>query len=675
MKRMETLFNRLSLEVYYSLISNNPDSIIFLDTHGNVLDSNMTCTNMFGYTLNELKKLTYQNMLILNPKVNAKRIFIKTLRGESLTYQVSVNHKNGHILHLQVKNVPVNDNQKLVGVMIVAKDVTDLVKTRISLHETSERLRSIYESSVDAMDVIDLNGNVLMVNSAFENLYGWKLKEISGKPMPTIPKERMNAMHKRREKLKKGIPIKELEVICMRKDGESFMASITISPLYDEHGNVNAFSGISRDISRSKQQEIDLRESKDRYKTLLNASPEPIYVQCKGVIRYINESGIRIFGYSEPKRLLGRNILDFVHSDSKKIASDRIQRTINNTIIPKEKVEQKMIRADGSSFIIEGTATGIEYEGEASVQMIFRDISERKTVEEALVRSEEKYRLIADNMTDLVAIIDENSIVKYASPSFFTVLGFPVESIEGKSAVDIVISEDLPTAIEQFNEALRSTEPSETEFRFKHKTKGWVWVESKVSFFIDEENGKPHLLIVSRDIEERKAFQEKLEFLAFHDELTELPNRRLFQEKMQQTLSEAKRHNRKFALLYMDIDNFKSINDEFGHSIGDELLIRFARKVATTLRECDILARQGGDEFTILLTEITNREDALNCVERIIASLQQEVQVGEFMHKTNSSIGIAFYPEDGLIMDDLIKHADQALYKAKESGRNKYCTY
>jgi len=313
---MERLFNSISIDVYRSLISNNPDAIFLLDTKGNVLDINKSVTNILGCSVAESTGLNFQNILIHSTDYNVKRLFVKTLRGEPCTYQADAYHRNGQILHLQVKHVPMFDNGKLVGVMIIAEDVTELFQTRKSLQETSEKLKSLLNSSADAIDIVDLNGNVLSVNPAFEDMYGWKEDEIIGKQMPTIPKERWKAANERREKAILGEYTKGLEVDCLRKDGKSIYVNITISALHDEKAKVVGFLGISRDIT------------------------------------------------------------------------------------------------------------------------------ERKVVEEALTRSEEKYRLIAENMTDLVSIIDENGVLKYISPSFFPLLGVSLEGLNGKLVIQQVHPED-----------------------------------------------------------------------------------------------------------------------------------------------------------------------------------------------------------------------------------------
>ena len=181
--------------------------------------------------------------------------------------------------------------------------------------------------------------------------------------------------------------------------------------------------------------------------------------------------------------------------------------------------------------------------------------------------------------------------------------------------------------------------------------------------------------MVSREISERKMYEEKLTYKAYHDTLTGLPNRRMFKERLKQSIKEAEKYNRNMAVMYMDMDKFKNINDTFGHDVGDELLKQFAQRVKECIRESDIFARQGGDEFTILLSEIQNEQEAILIANRIFSSLQEPWNIGKHVFNTTSSIGIAFYPKDGRTRHELVKSADTALYEAKESGRNNYKTY
>lgn len=546
---MERFFNGIPNDIYSSILIHNPDPIFLLDESGVVLDANVAATAKFGYSTSEWAEISFQDILAPGKINDVVHLFAETLKGEFCSYQVSAYDKKGKLLHLQVKNIPLfNHVQHYKKVMIVVEDLTELIETKNTLQKTAEQLRFFYESSAESMDIIDLDGNVVQVNKAFEELYGWKEEEIVGRPMPTIPVERMEQVERDRALVLKGQSVKGLEVECLKKDGTLFPVSITLSPLHDEHGKVIAYSGISRDIS------------------------------------------------------------------------------------------------------------------------------ERKKYEEALIRSEEKYRLIAENMTDLVTIVDANGVIVYASPSTTRVLGFPLDYYNRKNAFNIIHPDDLPEVQKLFYTIFQSKGSADMEFRYEHKTKKWIWLEAKGTYFLDEENSEGFLLVVSRVIEEKRSMREKLTKMAFHDELTGLPNRRLFQEIMHQKLKESNRNKVKCALLFMDIDKFKWVNDQLGHFVGDELLKRFTVRIKQAIRESDVLARQSGDEFLVLLPD-TDENEAIAIIKRIIDSLQEEWRIRGHSFTTTSSIGLAMYPQDGTKMETLMANADHALYKAKENGRNTYMTY
>ncbi len=303
------------------------------------------------------------------------------------------------------------------------------------------------------------------------------------------------------------------------------------------------------------------------------------------------------------------------------------------------------------------------------------DNSDRRNSEEALRQSEARYRLIAENMTDLLCIIDWDGYFKYASPSHVTVLGFPAVAYEGKYAGDFMHTDDRRKVREQLDEMVATQKGTVLKFRFKNIRGDWIWLEGKANPIFDENGVFNHFLVVSRDITERLELEEKLTYMAYHDTLTGLPNRRLFKEKLDQALEEAKQTKKKVAVMYLDLDNFKYINDTFGHDVGDELLNQFAQRVKECLREEDVLSRQGGDEFTILLPAIEEEQDAIRIAENIRASFQRAWNIGRNLFKTTSSIGIAFYPAHGKKGYELMRSADTALYQAKKDGKNIYRSY
>lgn len=302
---------------------------------------------------------------------------------------------------------------------------------------------------------------------------------------------------------------------------------------------------------------------------------------------------------------------------------------------------------------------------------IVRDITDRKLAIKKLKESEEKYRLIADNMSDLVSIIAPNGKLKYASPSYTYILGYNPENYKNKLAFDFIHPDDIKEISDKFSSLVEAKGKKTLEFRHKHSNGDWIWVEAKASAVLDENKNLFHILVVARDITERKLFEKKLKHMAYHDSLTGLPNRRFFKSTLIQAINDSYKTEKKLAVMYMDIDRFKIINDTLGHDIGDELLCQFSNRVKRCLRSGDLIARFGGDEFCILVT-INEKEEAVAIAQRILRTFQKEWEIQTHRFYTTSSIGICFCENNSEDDETIIKNADKALYKAKESGRNNY---
>ncbi|PAD20145.1 sensor domain-containing diguanylate cyclase [Terribacillus saccharophilus] len=406
----------------------------------------------------------------------------------------------------------------------------------------------------------------------------------------------------------------------------------------------------------------------------LESLPVAIVIHREGSIQHANKAFVDLIGAISIQELKGKSILDFSPPAYVDMVEKRSQQ-LNQVGVVISPTEEKVVRLDGAVIDVEITGVSLEYEGEPSYLMIIQEHTGRKMAEEALRQSEARYRLIAENMTDLVCIIDWEGYFKYASPSHVTVLGFPAVAYEGKPARDFMHEDDRIKVRRQMDEMVMTKEGKVLKFRFKNIMGNWIWLEAQASPIFDEDGIFEHFLFVSRDITERLAYERKLTHMAYHDTLTGLPNRRLFKEKLEQALEEAKQNKKKAAVMYLDLDNFKYINDTLGHDVGDELLKQFAHRVKGCLRNHDVLSRQGGDEFTILLPEIEEENDVLRIADDILASFQKAWNIGRNLFRTTSSVGIAFYPADGTKEYELMRSADAALYQAKKNGKNMYRTF
>lgn len=270
-------------------------------------------------------------------------------------------------------------------------------------------------------------------------------------------------------------------------------------------------------------------------------------------------------------------------------------------------------------------------------------------------------------------IIDEHGTIKTANNAFLVVTGYSKGEVVG-----IKLESLLKPGAELLGFAQQATNYSccsdnqERETWYRHKDGNFYPACIKASTIRDCSWGTGHYVCLFSDITARKRYEEKIKHQAFHDSLTGLPNRMLFKDRLNQALAHAQRERQYLAVMYLDLDGFKKINDTLGHAAGDALLLSVSNRLLGSLRKCDTVARLGGDEFAILLTEINNKEDAINVARKILVALRQPCIINGHEVAVTTSIGIAIYPESGGQEEILVKNADIAMYQAKHQGRNSY---
>ncbi|MDD2337416.1 MAG: diguanylate cyclase [Geobacteraceae bacterium] len=296
-------------------------------------------------------------------------------------------------------------------------------------------------------------------------------------------------------------------------------------------------------------------------------------------------------------------------------------------------------------------------------------MNEKKRIFEAIRESEERYRRLVELSPDGIIVTSDFKFL-FMNPSGIRILaGKTVEEFLGRSVFEFIHSDHHQIVRERFRKMENKGESFPwMEVRFICRDGKEIDVEvASTPFTLD---GKMAVQSIFRDITERKLAVQHLEFLANFDPLTGLPNRRLFFDRIGQSLLNAKRQEHLVGLLYLDLDRFKEVNDSFGHAIGDLLLKAVSERLAQCLRLSDSVARMGGDEFTIILTKIVEPEDAAIVARRIVGSLNKPFFLEGHPVSIGASIGIGIYPLDGEDPDTLLKKADTAMYRAKGAGSN-----
>lgn len=289
-----------------------------------------------------------------------------------------------------------------------------------------------------------------------------------------------------------------------------------------------------------------------------------------------------------------------------------------------------------------------------------------------LRQSEARFRSLVQNGSDGITVVRSDGTIRYQSPAIERILGYQPESVVGRRLLDFLHPEDRTTAQSVFAAIFSHSQvPGIVEVRARHRDGSWRWVEATTTDLLHEPSVEG-VVVNYRDVTERKALEEQLRHQAFHDPLTKLANRALFRDRMERALMRRERHQAPFAVLLLDLDGFKSINDSLGHDAGDQLLAAAAERLSGCVRAVDTVARMGGDEFAILLEELHDQADTVRVAERIIAAMGAPFYLQEKEVFIQASLGIALADSGSGGADELLRDADIAMYIAKGNGKGRF---
>ncbi|MCG7878858.1 MAG: EAL domain-containing protein [Candidatus Thiodiazotropha taylori] len=311
-----------------------------------------------------------------------------------------------------------------------------------------------------------------------------------------------------------------------------------------------------------------------------------------------------------------------------------------------------------------------------------------QSIQLRLQESESLHKFIVNNSPDMIYLLDHEGRFAFINERVKSLLGYDQKEIIGEHFSKLIHTEDIERAHFTFNERRageRATRSAELKLSSKNNNgsrffdSGTVPVElSSIGIYTTNDDKTKSFIGtygVARDISERKQAEELIKYQLYHDLLTNLPNRSLFRDRLNMAMAQSKRSGKKLAIMYLDMDRFKIINDSLGHYVGDELLKMVGQRLRSELREADTLARVGGDEFNLLVPEINDIQDARNLAEKILRLTLKPFIIKNEEIFISFSIGISIYPSDGDTKDSLIKHADIAMYKVKNAGKNGYAFY
>ena len=436
----------------------------------------------------------------------------------------------------------------------------------------------------------------------------------------------------------------------------------------DEVGEL--IDGLNRLLATLGQREQALRDSEERFRTLVEWSPEAVVVHVKDRIVYANPAAVQLFGASSPQDLVGRFMAQLLHPDSLGLAHQRA-RYVAESGQRVGVVALRFYKLDGTLIDVEVQGTPIKFDGAKAVHTVLSDITGRKLAEIEL-----RIAATAFESQQGMLVTDHNWVILRVNQAFCNITGYSAQEAVGQTPSDLLRSGLHDAAFFEARVAsLESTGSWQGEIWDRRKNgelfPGWFSLTA-----IKDEHGQViHYVDTFNDITDRKAAEDQIQNLAFFDPLTGLPNRRLLMDRLALTMANHARDKRSGALLFVDLDNFKTLNDSYGHHMGDLLLQEVARRLSTCIRKGDTVARLGGDEFVVMLEDLGQQTmEAVTHAEavgdKILAVLNQNFLLAGAVHHSTPSIGITLFGEVDEGIEEPLKRADMAMYQAKSAGRN-----
>ncbi|WP_024953982.1 EAL domain-containing protein [Sulfurospirillum arcachonense] len=589
----------------------------------------------------------------------------KNLEPFYLTYRINV---KGEEKWIETRSIP----EKLEdGTILWHGTMFDFTQKKALEYQMSLLASTVYHSG-EAFYIIDPSKDFqfIFVNSAACNMTGYTKEELLKMKSFDLG---LNIKQEKLDEIGNSFMQNKsfyFETKHHLKDGSVIDVEVhTYKIIFDEKSLYIAFV---HDITKRKAQEEELRKKEREFHSLAENIPDNIARwDKKGHYLYLNPIHEDTVGVSSSE-IIGKPI-------SNKFLS--VKEAITQVVASKEKiiVQQEILKENGKIEIHDiSLVPEFDTDGKViSVLGVGRDMTDIYDLQDAISAREKEFRTLVENLPDNIIRYNTACQAIFVSPTMKRVYGDEaVAMIIGKTPQERAFNGHIPEQYQQaIEKVLASGEKAELDIEAFPPSGDKQYHHIR---FVPERNNKGEIcsvLAIGHDITSRKMIEKKMEYMAHHDILTDLPNRIIAQKKTEEAILIAKQNHSKVALLFFDLDGFKTINDSLGHSIGDEML----KKVATRIKECEredlTICRHGGDEFLIILPEINEIKDVIVTVEKLLSGFEKSFDVENHILSISASIGVSLYPDNGNTFEALLKNADLAMYKAKENGKNTYCVY
>jgi diguanylate cyclase (GGDEF)-like protein/PAS domain S-box-containing protein len=539
-------------------------------------------------------------------------------------------------------------------------------RTYRALQQSEARYRQLFETANEGIWILDENSGTVFANDRMCEMMGCEPYELSGRSFTEFLFEENIPDHKRKmEERSKGVS-DIYERRMRRKDGTEAWMLVSTTPIYYDDGRFHGSLAMLTDITERKQAEQRLATSERLFRTLAENAPINIARYDKeGRLRYINPRLANHFP-------LPFDQVEGLRPEEMPADIDSFQKALSHTLESGEEssYELEVPGIDGGIEIHFVTMVAERDESGEIVGVLStgQDISRLKQAENRLRLAASVF---ASSQEGILISDAENRIID-VNPAFTSLTGYSREEVIGKNPSILSAGRQGPEFYAEMWQSINSRGEWQGELWNRRKS-GEVFAEQLSIVAVRDEQGRLlHFVGAFTDISPIKQHQADLDRIAHYDMLTSVPNRRLFGDRLEQAIARVRRHGKSLAVCYLDLDGFKPINDQFGHEGGDRMLVEIARRLESISRADDTVARLGGDEFVLLWNDISTEADCIRALERVLEKVTEPMLLGDQQVSVSASIGVTLYPEDDVDADSLLRHADHAMYTAKQLGKNRY---
>jgi diguanylate cyclase (GGDEF)-like protein/PAS domain S-box-containing protein len=552
----------------------------------------------------------------------------------------------------------------VVAGLIVAVMVDIQRRHEHRLDEFKAKVEALVNHSPSLMSIKGLDGRFLMANRAYAEILGKTPLDMVGKRVSELFSPEESAQIRAQD---------EMVLRCLEPrqfeehfviEGQHFCYLVTKFPLFDTQGLPAGIGSIDTDISEGRKQRQATLEAEEKYRALIEQSLAGIFIYQDGRMVYVNQKLAEMLG-KHPDALAGNPLEEILVEGEKQ----RVSELIHNRFVDNVSVihySTRVLRSDGSQLDVEIHSRLFDYQGRPASIGFALDISDRIAAD----ASQQLTAKVFETSAEGILICDAQGRIIAVNAAFSRISGYQREEALGK--ISRVFADQQRESYSQMMTALNEQGYWRGELLDRRKSGDWYPAELSLSLVRDQQGAVVNYVALFSDITVRKQAQERLNFLANHDPLTRLPNRSCLISSLEERLLSLVGQDGQLAVIFIDLDRFKLINDSFGHQSGDELLRVIAIRLSNSVGSRGMLARLGGDEFTLLVNDFANLTELSEIAEQVLSVLAKPLRLEDHEVFVTGSIGISVFPNDGTDARTLLKNADVAMYRAKDSGKNTF---